>query len=88
MYFFGGLAVEMNEMEEGIAPTDSRLRPDQRAMEETRYDDANRLKVKLEEKQREVRKKREAEAEKAKLEGETIEKLELNFFYINWFTIC
>ena len=33
MYFFSRLAVELNEPEEGVAPTDSRNRPDQRLME-------------------------------------------------------
>ncbi len=36
---------ELNEMEEGVAPTDSRLRPDQRLMEEGRWDEANVEKV-------------------------------------------
>ena len=70
MYFFSQLAIEMNEAEDGVAPTDSRLRPDQRCMEDGRWDEANRVKVRLEEKQREARKLREAQAEKAKAEGE------------------
>ena len=32
-YNFTKFAVELNEMEEGIAPSDSRNRPDQRLME-------------------------------------------------------
>jgi len=35
-----------------VAPTDSRNRPDQRLMEEGNWDEANRVKVFLEEKQR------------------------------------
>ncbi|XP_055861522.1 oxysterol-binding protein 1-like isoform X2 [Biomphalaria glabrata] len=69
IYFFNQLTIEMNEPEEGVAPTDSRNRPDQRLMEEGQWDEANRVKVRLEEKQREVRKQREAEAEKARAEG-------------------
>ena len=32
-------------MEEGVAPTDSRHRPDQRLMEQARWDEANSVKV-------------------------------------------
>ncbi|KAL3230228.1 Uncharacterized protein RNJ44_01591 [Nakaseomyces bracarensis] len=46
---------------EWLPPTDSRLRPDQRAMEEGRYDEAAEEKHRLEEKQRAVRRKREEE---------------------------
>jgi len=68
-YNMSRLAVELNEMEEGVCPTDSRRRPDQRLMEEGRWDEANTEKVRLEEKQREVRKRREAEQELATQEG-------------------
>ena len=68
-YNMSRLAVELNEMEEGVCVTDSRRRPDQRLMEEGRWDEANSEKVRLEEKQREVRKRREAEAELAIQEG-------------------
>ena len=43
-----------------LAPTDSRFRPDQRAMEEGRYDLAASEKVRVEEKQRAARRAREA----------------------------
>lgn len=69
IYFFSQLGIEMNEPEEGVAPTDSRRRPDQRLMEEGHWDEANRVKVRLEEKQRDVRKQREAEAERLRAEG-------------------
>lgn len=69
MYNFTTLAVTLNEPEEGLAPTDSRLRPDQRAMEDGKWDDANKLKLQLEEKQRAARKKREAEVEEASKRG-------------------
>jgi len=52
MYNMTQLAVQLNEPEEGVAPTDSRYRPDQRAMELGNWDDANRLKKILEENQR------------------------------------
>lgn len=59
MYNFTQLAVELNEMEPDVAPTDSRRRPDQRLMEEGRWDEANQEKLRLEEKQRQVRHARE-----------------------------
>lgn len=62
----------MNEPEEGIAPTDSRLRPDQRLMEDGRWDEANAEKLRLEEKQRAVRRAREHDAEKAAAQGKFI----------------
>ena len=68
-YNFSRLACELNEEEEGVCPTDSRLRPDQRLMEEGRWDEANTEKVRLEEKQRAVRRQRDAEQELANQEG-------------------
>ncbi|XP_025090744.1 oxysterol-binding protein 1-like isoform X2 [Pomacea canaliculata] len=68
IYFFSQLAIEMNEPEEGVAPTDSRNRPDQRLMEEGKWDEANHMKILLEEKQRAARRQREQEIEKAKNE--------------------
>lgn len=62
MYYFTEFAVQLNEFEEGVAPTDSRRRPDQRLMEEGRWDEANQEKLRLEEKQRTTRKAREAAA--------------------------
>jgi len=50
-----------NEMLPLLCPTDSRLRPDQRAMEEGKFDTANDLKVQLEEKQRRARKLMESQ---------------------------
>jgi len=63
------LAVQLNEPEEGVAPTDSRVRPDQRLMEEGKWDESNNIKGILEEKQRTVRREREEEAEKAATDG-------------------
>jgi len=68
-YNFSRFACELNEPEDCTAPTDSRLRPDQRLMEEGSWDEANSEKVRLEEKQRAARKIREQEAESASLEG-------------------
>ncbi len=59
MYNFTQLAIELNEPEAGVAPTDSRLRPDQRLMEEGKWDEANTEKQRLEENQRARRRKRE-----------------------------
>ena len=56
-----------------MAPTDTRLRPDQRLMENGEWEEANRVKVQLEEKQRAVRRQREEEAERAAQEGRTYE---------------
>lgn len=71
MYFFSSLALTLNESEEGIAPTDSRMRPDQRLMEAGLWDEANVQKQRLEECQRLERKRREAQATQALEEGET-----------------
>ncbi|KAM3865253.1 oxysterol-binding protein 1-like [Diretmus argenteus] len=62
MYYFSSLALTLNEPEEGVAPTDSRRRPDQRLMEAGRWDEANSEKQRLEEKQRSSRREREREA--------------------------
>uniref|UniRef100_A0AAQ5Z2I5 Oxysterol-binding protein n=1 Tax=Amphiprion ocellaris TaxID=80972 RepID=A0AAQ5Z2I5_AMPOC len=62
MYYFTALALTLNEPEEGVAPTDSRRRPDQRLMEDGRWDEANSEKQRLEEKQRSARREREREA--------------------------
>jgi len=51
-YHFTKFAVELNEPAADVAPTDSRNRPDQRLMEEGNWDEANRVKVLLEDKQR------------------------------------
>lgn len=58
MYYFSELALTLNEHEEGVAPTDSRLRPDQRLMEKGHWDEANTEKQRLEEKQRLSRRRR------------------------------
>ncbi|KAM3868228.1 oxysterol-binding protein 2 [Diretmus argenteus] len=62
MYYFSALALTLNESEDGVGQTDSRLRPDQRLMEAGRWDEANAEKQRLEEKQRAVRRRRDAEA--------------------------
>eukprot|EP01137_Pigoraptor_chileana_P023576 Opistho-2@90070 len=64
MYGFTYFACMLNEMEPNTAPTDSRLRPDQRLMENGLWDEANTEKQRVEEKQRVVRKQREASGEK------------------------
>uniref|UniRef100_A0A1E1X9K1 Putative oxysterol-binding protein 1 n=1 Tax=Amblyomma aureolatum TaxID=187763 RepID=A0A1E1X9K1_9ACAR len=69
MYNFTVLACQLNEPEDGVAPTDSRLRPDQRLMEEGNWDEANQVKLQLEEKQRATRRQRETEAEAAAAQG-------------------
>ncbi|XP_055055016.1 oxysterol-binding protein 2 isoform X2 [Misgurnus anguillicaudatus] len=73
MYYFSSLALTLNEEEEDVCVTDSRLRPDQRLMEEGRWDEANAEKQRLEEKQRATRRRREAEASEAIDEGQEYE---------------
>ncbi|KAM4808480.1 oxysterol-binding protein 2 [Rhinophrynus dorsalis] len=73
MYFFSELALTLNEPDETVAPTDSRHRPDQRLMENGKWDEANVEKQRLEEKQRAVRRRREAEAVEALEEGNDYE---------------
>lgn len=59
-YGFTSFGVQLNEitpdLKEKLPPTDSRLRPDQRAFEDGKVDDAEDGKQKLEAKQRERRK--------------------------------
>ena len=45
MYSLSQFAIELNEEEEGVAPTDTRRRPDQRLMENAMWDEANDEKV-------------------------------------------
>lgn len=73
MYYFSSLALTLNEPEEGVAPTDSRLRPDQRLMEAGLWDEANTHKQRLEEHQRLERKKREAQVNQALEDGQDVE---------------
>ncbi|XP_023257366.1 oxysterol-binding protein-related protein 2-like [Seriola lalandi dorsalis] len=62
MYNFTNFAMSLNELEPGmeamLAPTDCRFRPDIRAMENGKMDEASREKERLEEKQRAARKER------------------------------
>lgn len=62
MYNFTNFAMTLNELDLGmeavLAPTDCRLRPDIRAMENGDMDTASREKERLEEKQRSARKER------------------------------
>lgn len=63
-------AITLNALPESlkpwVAPTDTRLRPDQRAMEEGRYDEAADEKLRVEEKQRAARRVREQTGEQYK----------------------
>lgn len=52
MHNFTKFAIELNEEEAGVAPTDSRRRPDQRLCEMGEFGAANRVKKCLEEAQR------------------------------------
>jgi len=79
-YNFSRFTCELNELEDFVAPTDSRLRPDQRLMEEGKWDEANTEKVRLEEKQRATRRQREIEAELAQQEGREYEGVKPTWF--------
>lgn len=63
MYYFTLFALQLNHMSPGLKkllpPTDSRLRPDQRALEDGNLQVATQEKARLEEKQRKMRKDRE-----------------------------
>uniref|UniRef100_A0A7E4ZTL3 Oxysterol-binding protein n=1 Tax=Panagrellus redivivus TaxID=6233 RepID=A0A7E4ZTL3_PANRE len=61
MHNFTKLAIELNEPEPGLPPSDSRMRPDQRQMEEGHWSQANLTKTQLEEAQRARRKALEAQ---------------------------
>ena len=47
MYGFSEFTASLNEMEEGMCPTDSRFRTDQRLMENADFDAANKDKVRF-----------------------------------------
>ncbi|CAI2349096.1 unnamed protein product [Caenorhabditis sp. 36 PRJEB53466] len=80
MHNFTKFAIELNEPEAGVAPTDSRLRPDQRMMENGEWDGANKKKLEIEEKQRTVRRRREALKEVAMKKGEKYEEYQPTWF--------
>ncbi|KAM4707860.1 oxysterol-binding protein 2 isoform 2-T2 [Discoglossus pictus] len=80
MYYFSELALTLNELDDTVAPTDSRFRPDQRLMENGKWDEANAEKHRLEEKQRAVRRRREAEAVEALEEGTDYEGYQPQWF--------
>ncbi|XP_057683887.1 oxysterol-binding protein-related protein 2-like [Corythoichthys intestinalis] len=67
MYSFTNFAMSLNELDSGLeailAPTDCRFRPDIRAMENGRMEEASQEKERLEEKQRAARKQRAKDEE-------------------------
>ncbi|XP_061554215.1 oxysterol-binding protein 2 isoform X3 [Phycodurus eques] len=73
MHYFSTLALTLNEPEDGVAPTDSRMRPDQRLMEAGLWDEANIQKQRLEESQRLERKRREVQTMQALEDGQEVE---------------
>lgn len=73
MYYFTEFTCSLNQSEDKVAPTDSRLRPDIRKMEEQDFDEANRVKLLLEEQQRVRRREREAQAQAASEAGRPVE---------------
>ncbi|EDV94496.1 oxysterol-binding protein 1 [Drosophila grimshawi] len=79
-YNFPQFACQLNEPEERVAPTDSRLRPDQRLMEDGDWDRSNEEKLRLEEKQRAVRKQREIKEKHAAAKGQSYPDYEPRWF--------
>ena len=73
MYFFSAFALTLNDDEPNTAPTDSRLRPDQKMMEIGNWDRANELKLLLEDAQRKRRRQREADTAAKKSAGLSVE---------------
>eukprot|EP00052_Salpingoeca_macrocollata_P013271 m.103634 g.103634 ORF g.103634 m.103634 type:complete len:476 (-) comp18844_c0_seq3:87-1514(-) len=61
MYGLPAFAMGLNQMQPNICPTDSRLRPDQRRLEDGDMEAASNEKRRLEDKQRRDRKQREAQ---------------------------
>ena len=63
MYYFTNFTLQLNYLPPGLKeklpPTDTRLRPDQRALEEGDLTTAANEKARLEDKQRKMRKDRE-----------------------------
>ncbi|XP_038165066.1 oxysterol-binding protein 1-like isoform X2 [Cyprinodon tularosa] len=88
MYYFTALALTLNEPEEGVAPTDSRRRPDQRLMEDGRWEEANGEKQRLEEKQRSARREREREAASQRASGQSEEGAPHDTHKALWFESC
>ena len=80
MYFFSTFALTLNDDEPDIAPTDSRLRPDQKLMENGEWDKANETKLRLEDAQRKRCTQREAEIAAKKASGETVEAYKPQWF--------
>uniref|UniRef100_A0A0A9W540 Oxysterol-binding protein-related protein 6 n=2 Tax=Lygus hesperus TaxID=30085 RepID=A0A0A9W540_LYGHE len=64
-YGFTRFAIELNELQPDMVnflpPTDTRFRPDQRLLEEGKLEEAEKIKMQLEQAQRERRKKNETE---------------------------
>ncbi|KAM4564350.1 oxysterol-binding protein 1-like isoform 1-T2 [Fundulus diaphanus] len=88
MYYFTALALTLNEPEEGVAPTDSRRRPDQRMMEDGRWEEANGEKQRLEEKQRSARREREREAASQRTSSQSEEGAPHDTHKALWFESC
>ncbi|KAL0369232.1 UNVERIFIED_CONTAM: Oxysterol-binding protein-related protein 1C [Sesamum calycinum] len=59
-YTFSKLQLNLNFLQEKLPPTDSRLRPDQRCLENGEYEMANAEKLRLEQRQRQARKMQES----------------------------
>ncbi|XP_036843696.1 oxysterol-binding protein 2 [Oncorhynchus mykiss] len=72
--------LHLHLMLEGVAPTDSCRRPDQRLMEVGQWDEANVEKQRLEEKQHSVRREREREAASQRTASESEEAVDEDCF--------
>ena len=80
MYYFSEFTCSLNQEEKNICPTDSRLRPDIRLMEEQNFDEANTVKLALEENQRLRRRQRESDVQLAGQEGHVCETYKPTWF--------
>ncbi|XP_014292993.1 oxysterol-binding protein 2 [Halyomorpha halys] len=88
-YNFGQFAIELNEPEAGVAPTDSRFRPDVRIFENGNWQEANTAKVTLEEKQRARLRDKENEPDPLWFKREKIENIgDETYVYLGGYWEC
>ncbi|XP_065663146.1 oxysterol-binding protein 1 isoform X2 [Hydra vulgaris] len=80
MYYFSEFTCSLNQEEKNVCPTDSRFRPDIRLMEQQNFDEANTVKLALEENQRLRRRQRDSDAQIAGQEGHVCETYKPTWF--------
>ncbi|CAH1390099.1 unnamed protein product [Nezara viridula] len=88
-YYFGQFATELNEPEPGVAPTDSRFRPDVRSFENGNWQEANSVKCELEDKQRARLKAQDKEPDPLWFRKQTVEDVgDETYVYIGGYWEC